>query len=354
MTPARVLTTMSSVAEEEPTLEERTKSVSQAAGLAALYESVQPRLELVERFIAEQLQAGPATVQQAGTYVLEGGGKRIRPATLLVVARMLGYTGERDVRYGGVIEMIHTATLVHDDIIDHATLRRGRASANQRWGNNLTVLLGDWLYTRSMELALEVGDVDIMRVLSRATIEMIEGEILGLELRGHADVTMEQYLEITRRKTAELFSAACSIPALFSQELRQHQAALAAFGRNLGFCFQIVDDMLDVTASQARLGKPVFSDLCEGTMTLPFILLLPRVAAPSRKAIGRVVAEGAFDAISPDELRRLLDEHGVIEEVRTLAGVYGERATAALASLPASPERDSLALAPELIARRDH
>jgi len=323
-------------------------------GLFQAFDAVRPRLALVERFITEQLDAGPAAVREAGAYVFEGGGKRIRPAILLLVGRMLGYEGDRDVRYGGVVEMIHTATLVHDDIIDHATLRRGRATANNRWGNQLTVLLGDWLYTRSMELALDVGDVDVMRVLSRATIQMIEGEILGLRLKGRIDVSRDEYLEISRRKTAELFAAACSIPALFAPELSRFRAPLDEFGRNLGTCFQIVDDLLDLTASQQRLGKPVFSDLREGTLTLPFILLLPRLDRAERAMIEQVMADGTFKGASPEQLRELLDRHDVLAEVRAVAHEFGRRAVAALDTLPAAPERDLLAAAPSLLIDRDY
>lgn len=322
-------------------------------GLSHAYESVRPRLELVEAFIARELRLGPETVRRAGGYVFEGGGKRIRPATLLLVSRLLGYVGERDVRYGAVVEMIHTATLVHDDIIDHATVRRGRATANRTWGNHLTVLLGDWLYTRSMELALELGDVEIMRVLSRATIEMIEGEILGLELKGRSEVSREQYLEITRRKTSELFSATCSVPTLFAPGLDVYREPLADFGRSLGFCFQIVDDLLDLTASQQRLGKPVFSDLREGTLTLPFILLLPRLDAARRRVVEQVLDTGELDEETAAELRGLLDRHGVLDETRAVAAEYARRAVAALAPLPASPERDALAAAPQFLVERD-
>ena len=314
---------------------------------------MRPRLLLVEQFIADQLEAGPAAVREAGAYVFEGGGKRIRPATLLLVARMLGYQGDRDIRYGGVVEMIHTATLVHDDIIDHASVRRGRATANNRWGNQFTVLLGDWLYTRSMELALEVGDVDVMRVLSRATIQMIEGEILGLRIKGRVDVSRDEYLEITRRKTAELFAAACSIPALFAPSLDRFREPLAEFGRNLGICFQIVDDLLDLTASQQRLGKPVFSDLREGTFTLPFILLLPRLDRTERSLIEQVMTDGTLKAASLARLRELIDRHDVLAEVRSVAREYGRLAVAALDALPASPERDLLAAAPAFVIDRD-
>jgi len=322
-------------------------------GLNYAYESVRPRLELVEAFIAKELRFGPETVRQVGGYVFEGGGKRIRPATLLLVSRLLGYEGERDVRYGAVVEMIHTATLVHDDIIDHATVRRGRATANRTWGNHLTVLLGDWLYTRSMELALELGDVEIMRVLSRATIEMIEGEILGLELKGRSDVSREQYLEITRRKTSELFSATCSVPTLFGPGFDTYREPLAEFGRSLGFCFQVVDDLLDLTASQQRLGKPVFSDLREGTLTLPFILLLPRLDAAHRRVVEEVLDTGVLDDETSADLRGLLDRHGVLDETRAVAAEYARRAVAALAPLPAGPEREALAAAPQFLVDRD-
>jgi octaprenyl-diphosphate synthase len=322
--------------------------------LGEAFNAVRPRLVLVEEFIDRQLQAGPQAVQQAGRYVIESGGKRLRPALLLVVSRLLGYSGDRDVCYGAVIEMIHTATLVHDDIIDHATVRRGRATANDRWGNQLTVLLGDWLFIRSMDIALERGDLAALQLLSRATVEMVEGEILGLQLQHSQEITYAQYLDLIRRKTAELFSAACALPSLFTPELARFRPPLAEYGRNLGTCFQIVDDLLDVTASESRLGKPVFSDLREGKLTLPFILLLPQLRAPQRQAIAEVLASGEFRATDPAELRAWLDEHHVLERSREVAADYGRRAVAALEALPAGPERDALVVAPSYIIDREY
>jgi octaprenyl-diphosphate synthase len=322
--------------------------------LGEAFAAVRPRLDLVEQFIDRQLAAGPAAVQEAGRYVVESGGKRLRPALLLVVGRMLGYEGDRDVCYGAVIEMIHTATLVHDDIIDHASVRRGRATANDRWGNQLTVLLGDWLYIRSMEIALEKGDLSVLRLLSRATVEMVEGEILGLQLQHRVDITYEQYDDLIRRKTAELFSAACALPALFSSGLEHHRDALARYGRSLGACFQIIDDILDVTASQSRLGKPVFSDLREGKLTLPFILLLPRLAPAQRAAVADVLSSGEFRAAGPKELRSWLDQHGIIERCRAVASEHGRHAVAAIDGLPPTPERDALAAAPGYIINREY
>lgn len=316
--------------------------------------TVEPRLKLVETFIAQELQAGPQAIQQTGSYVFSAGGKRLRPTLLLLVSRLMGYQGEKDVRYAALVEMLHTATLVHDDIIDHASLRRGRASANSRWGNQLTVLVGDWLYTRSMELALEVDDLEIMRLLSRATIQMIEGEVLGLTLKGRTDITVDQYLEIARRKTAELFAAACAIPALFAPEYAVFLPLLVEYGRNLGLCFQIVDDVLDLTGNQNQLGKPVFSDLREGKLTLPLILALPKLALEQRQAIAEVARQGAFTALYPQELQEWLTQTGALMEARKVALSFGEKAAELAGQLPPGFEREALAAAPWFVLDRDH
>lgn len=315
---------------------------------------VEPRLKLVEAFIARELQAGPEAIQQTGSYVFSAGGKRLRPTLLLLVSRLLGYQGEKDVRYAALVEMLHTATLVHDDIIDHASLRRGRASANSRWGNQLTVLVGDWLYTRSMELALEVDDLEIMRLLSRATMQMIEGEVLGLTLKGRTDITVEQYLEIARCKTAELFAAACTIPAFFAPEHAAFRPLLSDYGRNLGLCFQIVDDLLDLTGDQDQLGKPVFSDLREGKLTLPLILALPKLAPEQRQAIAAVAREGSFAAMHPQELQEWLSQAGALAEARNVALRFGEKAAGLASQLPPGFEREALAAAPWFVLERDH
>ena len=307
----------------------------------------------MERFIAKQLAEGPKPVREAGSYVLEAGGKRLRPAILLVVSRLLGYRGDHDIRYGAIVEMIHTATLVHDDIIDSATVRRGRVTANHRWGNQLTVLLGDWLYIRAIELALEVAEVPAMQALSHATSQMTEGEILGLGLQGESRVTRDQYFEITRRKTAELFSVACSLPTYFSPDFERYRPALEEYGRNIGMCFQIVDDILDITGSQQSLGKPVFSDLREGKLTLPFILLLPHLDAPERKNVEETLTTGELRGTSPEQLRDLLERHRAVDESREAANEFARLAVAALADLPRGPELDALAVAPRFVIDRD-
>ncbi len=324
----------------------------QSAALAETAELVKPRLAEVNELIAHRLQQGPEPVQEAGAWVLEAGGKRFRPTVLLAASRALGCEGEAAVVYAAVVEMIHTATLVHDDIIDHATLRRGRATANSRWGDQLSVLLGDWLFMSAMEMALSLGDSTAMRLLSRATMRMTEGEILAMTLQGRMDVTEEQYLEITERKTAELFAAACAIPATLAASRPAYVEPLQEYGRSLGICFQIVDDLLDITSSQDQLGKPVFSDLREGRVTLPFILLLAKLGPSERDSVEKFMHGAAMEGSDIQRLRDMLVQTGSMREAREVARSFGVRAAAALAPLPPSRERDALSAAPLLMLDR--
>jgi octaprenyl-diphosphate synthase len=310
-------------------------------------------LKSVEAFIAREIQDAQPMVSEVAGYVLSSGGKRIRPALVLLIAKALGAKGERDVRYGAVVEFIHSATLIHDDIIDQSDLRRGKPTANTQWGNQTTVLVGDWLYTRSMALCLEFGDVDVMRVLTAATLQMTEGEIMADQVRYRIDLPEETYMEITRRKTAELFAAACAIPALFQPATLHITEPLLEFGRDLGLCFQLVDDLLDFTSSRSRLGKPVLADLREGRVTLPIILLLPRLGRDQRSRLQRVVTDGVFDAISESEVLEIVRTSGVLDEVQARALKHAERAASRLGCLPECPERDALMQATKLLVQRE-
>jgi octaprenyl-diphosphate synthase len=311
-----------------------------------------PRLGEVEAFLKRELDNALPMVHDVAGYVLGSGGKRLRPALVLLIARMLGYNGERDVRYGAVVELIHTATLIHDDIIDQSDLRRGKPTANRRWGNQTTVLVGDWLYSRTMAICLEFGDVEIMRSLTTATLQMTEGEILADRVRGQLDISEDVYTDITRRKTAELFASACSLPALFKAGTLHLTDDLVAFGRNLGLCFQLIDDVLDYTSSRRELGKPVMADLREGRVTLPMIRLLPRLDQKGRERIRSVVETGEFSEISVDEVLEMIRTSGVLDEVRELAKDYARRAEERTMSFPASPERDALIKASSLLLDR--
>ena len=313
---------------------------------------VADKLRQVEEELEARTRSSIPTISLIGDYVVEGGGKRIRPALLLLCSRLLGYEGRRDVLYASVIEFIHTATLVHDDIIDSAETRRGRASVNQRWGNELTVLFGDYLYMKAMGMALDEGDLRVLRLLSDVTLQMTEGEILGSERRGSIDIGLPDYLEIVRRKTALLFGASCRIPAYLLGEGEAHVETLWSFGLALGVAFQLQDDLLDYTASEKELGKPVLSDLREGKLTLPLILSLPKMTRTERKLIETVVQEEGFHTVPTGQLLEIVDRTGSLAEAREMIERYGAEADRAARLLPGGEPRDALLLAAQYAASR--
>ncbi len=247
-----------------------------AAALAQLFEPIRDDLREVEREFARHVQSQVALIPTIGDYIRNGGGKRIRPAVLLMAARMAGYTGERAVLYASVLEFIHTATLVHDDIIDESQLRRGREAVHTRWGNHVTVLFGDFLYLKSMSLALTQDDLAIIRLLCDVTLRIVEGEIYQLTKNGDVDLTEAEHFEIVQSKTAYLFAGCARIGGMLGPITRDQQEALWQYGLNIGMAFQIVDDLLDFTGEEVALGKPVGGDLREGKLTLPVIHMRDR------------------------------------------------------------------------------
>jgi octaprenyl-diphosphate synthase len=324
--------------------------------LRRAYDLIADKLARVEEELLLHFRSPIPTIDRIGTYLAQGGGKRIRPALLLLSAKLLDYrdgSGEKDVRYAAVVEFIHTATLVHDDIIDEARLRRGRTSANARWGNNLTVLFGDYLYTMSMGIALDEGDLTILKVLSDTTLSMIEGEIIGIEKEGSIHVSREEALEISRRKTADLFSAACRVPAHFAPRGDLVAAErLAEYGRCLGMAFQLIDDLLDYTGSEAQIGKPVLNDLREGKLTMPLLTALPRASAGEREKVAAVLREREFKSVEPSEILAIVDRYDGIPETRALARDYAGAARVALGEFPDSEAKEGLLLATESVIDR--
>ncbi|HEY3202990.1 MAG TPA: polyprenyl synthetase family protein [Thermoanaerobaculia bacterium] len=322
--------------------------------LLRAYDLIADKLANVEEELLLHFHSPIPTIDRIGKYLAQGGGKRIRPALLLLSARLLDYRdGDKDVRYAAVVEFIHTATLVHDDIIDEARLRRGRTSANARWGNNLTVLFGDYLYTMSMGIALDEGDLTILKVLSDTTLSMIEGEIIGIEKEGTIDVTREEALEITRRKTADLFSAACRLPAHFAPRGDLLAAErLAEYGRCLGMAFQLIDDLLDYTGSVEEVGKPVLSDLREGKLTMPLLLAMPKATDSERQKVGAVLRERDFKSVPPAEILSVVDRYDGITKTRALARDYAGAARVALGAFPDSEAKEGLLLATESVIDR--
>ena len=313
---------------------------------------VADKLLATEEVFRHHLASDVPFIDHAGEYLAASGGKRMRPALLLLTARLLGHDGEEEVTYAAVVEYIHTATLIHDDIIDHATLRRGQTTVNELWGNSLTVLLGDWLYTNAMSMALTHGNLPVVRRLCDATLKMVEGELLALDRLGAVDLGVDEYFRIIERKTAHLFAAACSVPCLIPPARPEAGRALERYGRALGTCFQLVDDLLDFTASEDELGKPVLSDLKEGKLTLPLILLLPRIDPAERRLVQQVLEDRAFSRVAPEQVLELVSREGTVDEVEGMALDFADEAREALDMFPPSEAHEALELAPDYVLHR--
>ena len=330
-------------------------SVGSAApsDLARIFDPIQAELDAVEDAYVQHIQSRVSLIPEIGHYIQASGGKRVRPAVLLMAARLAGYAGDQAINYASVVEFIHTATLVHDDIIDDADLRRGQLAVHSRWGNDVTVLLGDYLYIKSMGMALTYDSLELVRLLCDVTLWMIEGEIYQLTKTGDTTITEEEHLEIVRRKTAALFGGCGEIGGLLGGVTPDQRIALRDYGRNLGMAFQLVDDLLDYTADRTALGKPIGGDLREGKVTLPAILLLQRDGNRSSQLIRAAVAERTISQEAWDELKALLHEHRAIEHAYDRAVEYATNAKRCLELFPQSPERDSLSALPDYVLARD-
>jgi octaprenyl-diphosphate synthase len=323
-------------------------------GLAEIFEPVRDALARVEREFTRHLESRVELIPQMGKYVQMSGGKRVRPAVLLMSARLCGYEGDRAILNAAVVEFIHTATLVHDDIIDDAGSRRGRLTAHARWGSDVTVLLGDYLYIRSMAMALTQDTLEVVRLLCDVTLRMIEGELYQLTKNGDASITEEEHFEIIRRKTAYLFGGCAEIGGLLGTATEVQRAALREYGFNLGIAFQIVDDVLDYMADETALGKPIGGDLREGKVTLPMILLLQRTGPEVAALVQGIVSGGDVSVETWRSIKDLLAGHGAVDAAFARAVSYAERARQALtAAFPASPEREGLVALTEYVLSRD-
>jgi len=321
--------------------------------LSQIFEPIRADLERVDREFARHVESQVALIPTIGKYIQTSGGKRIRPAVLLMAARLSGYKGDRAVLYAAVIEFIHTATLVHDDIIDDSELRRGRLAVHSRWGNDVTVLLGDYLYIKSMAMALTHDTLDIVRLLCDVTLRMIEGELYQLTKNGDPDITEEEHFDIIRRKTAYLFGGAAQIGGMLGSVTPEQQEALREYAFNLGIAFQVVDDLLDFTGDAAALGKPIGADLREGKMTLPLIHLLRQGQAAGERIVRDIIATRTVAEQQWNELLQMLNEHRSIDYAFRRAEEFAERARKPLSAFPPSSERDALLALPDYVVSRD-
>jgi octaprenyl-diphosphate synthase len=291
-------------------------------------------------------------ITDIGAYLRAGGGKRIRPALLLLAAKLMDYRGHGAVRLGAVVEIVHTATLVHDDIIDEAEIRRGRPSANTTWGNARCVLAGDWLYMQAFKIALEERNLRILDVLISLTQQMVEGELLQMEKLGKL-ISLKEHYDLIYRKTACLFATSMRLGGILGGATAQQEQALEDYGRNLGMAFQIVDDVLDLTASEEVLGKPVASDLREGKATMAVIHALERCTATEREMIETVLRERAFISITHGQVLDVLSRYGSIEAAHREAEEYSEAARKAICSFPDSEIKRALLWVPDFVVERD-
>jgi octaprenyl-diphosphate synthase len=321
--------------------------------LSQIFEPIRGDLEQVDHEFARHVQSQVELIPTIGRYIQTSGGKRIRPAVLLMASRLSGYQGDRAVLYAAVVEFIHTATLVHDDIIDESELRRGRLAVHSRWGNDITVLLGDYLYIKSMAMALMHDTLDLVRVLCDVTLRMIEGELYQLTKNGDAGITEEEHLEIIRRKTAYLFGGCAQIGGMLGTITPEQEDALREYGFNLGIAFQLVDDLLDFTGDAKALGKPIGADLREGKMTLPLIHLLSQGHTHGEAIIRGIIASHDASEAQWNELLGILREHRSIDYAERRALEYAERAKKSLYQFPPSAERDALLALPDYVLHRD-
>jgi octaprenyl-diphosphate synthase len=334
-------------------LSDTAQKLPVTADLAQIFEPIRADLDRVEQEFARHIQSRVALIPEMGKYIQKSGGKRVRPAVLLMAARLSGYTGDKAVLNASVVEFIHTATLVHDDIIDGADVRRGRLAVHSRWGNDITVLLGDYLYIKSMGMALTQDSLEIVRLLCDVTLRMIEGELYQLTKSGDVDITEDEHFEIIRRKTAYLFGGCAQIGGVLGKIGKEHEQALREFGFNLGIAFQVVDDLLDYTADETALGKPVGGDLREGKVTLPIIYLLQRGGEEADRLIRTVVTDRAVSKEQWRDIVRLLREHGTPDMAYAKALEYATRAKSVLDVFPPSRERDALVALADYVLSRD-
>ena len=326
-------------------------STSAAINGQEIFALLREDLAAIEREFGRDTVSHVEAITEIGEYLRGGGGKRIRPMLLLLSSRLFNYQGRGAIKLGAVVEIIHTATLVHDDIIDEAQIRRGRPAANTQWGNSKCVLAGDWLYMQAFKIALEERNFRILDTLIDLTQQMVEGELLQMEKLGHL-ISLDQYIDLIYRKTACLFSVCMRIGAILGGATPEQEQNLAQYGRDLGMAFQIVDDVLDLTASEDVLGKPVASDLREGKVTMAVIHALERCTLAEREKIGAVIRDRAFNGVSHGDILDILQHYRSIDAAHQRAQQYATLARNVICNFPNVEAKRVLLWAPDFVVDR--
>jgi octaprenyl-diphosphate synthase len=312
------------------------------ASLDRLNTLLQDDLKRVNALILKRMQSPVALIPQLAGHIIAAGGKRLRPMLTLATSRLCGYRGDRHIALAAAVEFIHTATLLHDDVVDDSDLRRGLATANAVWGNKASVLVGDFLFSRAFELMVEDGALSVLAILSRASAIIAEGEVLQLVTSNDVATTEESYLEVINAKTAQLFAAASRIGAVASDRSEAEAAALESFGRNLGIAFQLIDDMLDYSAKQSELGKSIGDDFRDGKITLPVVLAVRAADDREREFWRRTLEDSEQHDGDLQHAIELMRRHGTLAATLERAREYGDAARRALMTFRDSPERQAL------------
>lgn len=316
-----------------------------------IYTIVEKDFENANQLITTQLSSDVPLVEKIAEYIIESGGKRLRPLLVLLVSGALGYKGQQHIKLATIIEFLHTATLLHDDVVDTSDLRRGRSTANAKWGNAPSVLVGDFLYARAFQMMVELKSLDIMHTLAEATKVIAEGEVFQLTNCKNPDITEENYFEVIRNKTAMLFEAAASSTSNLCGANADTAAALKEYGLQLGLAFQLVDDMLDYTGNAETMGKNVGDDLAEGKPTLPLIQAMKTANAEDRKLIRKAIRTG--EASKLEEICKIVKACGALEYTHAAALQCQQAALASLSSLPDSEYKQALIGLVNLAVSRD-
>ncbi len=318
-----------------------------------IFDLVRSDLQKVEEEFCQQIVSGVRPITEIGQYLQVSGGKRLRPALVLLASKFCGYEGPSAIRLGAVVELIHTATLVHDDVIDEADTRRGHPSTNSRWGNHMSVLAGDWLYMQAFNIALTERNFKILDILIGLTQVMVEGELLQLTRLRKMNITEDEYLDLADRKTACLFSACLRLGAILGGKSEEEEFKLGSYGTNLGLAFQLTDDLLDFASSEKKLGKPVGSDLREGKVTLPLIYLLRKCHSEEAEKVSRVLEERGYDSVRFLEILELIEHYGTLRAAREKAQRFAELAKSCLDGSLDSQYKDALRSLAEFIVERE-
>ena len=317
-----------------------------------LFDLLHEELTALEGEFGQDTISNVQAITEIGEYLRNGGGKRLRPALLFLSAKLFDYKGRGAVRMGAVVEIIHTATLVHDDIIDEAKTRRGRPAANTQWGNSKCVLAGDWLYMQAFKVAVQERNFRILDTLIELTQQMVEGELLQMEKLGQL-ITLDEHFDLIYRKTACLFSVCMRMGAILGGATPAQEKAVAQYGLDLGMAFQFVDDVLDLTTSEDVLGKPVASDLREGKVTMAVIHAVERCTADERAQIETILRDRAFNGVTHAHIMRILQRYGSLDAATDRAAGYAESAQKAICTFPDSEIKRALLWAPEFVVARE-